>query len=306
MKNLIFVILFSLIINCALAQTTPPERQWNATLKAIDETGNPVAGAKIQIGYDMSTNVIVGLTDTNGMFTASHKGRSENLAFQAEKAEYYPFQMSYHMGRNYKPDKWNPVQTVMLKRIIKPIPMYAKQVRTHVPDLDKPMGYDLMIGDWIAPYGRGVQADILFTAHFDKPDSNESDFKLTVSFPNKDDGIQEFIAPVYYLGSQGSALRSSEEAPTNGYQPEWIQTDNRKAGQPVKTNRDLNRNYYFRVRTKVDDRGNIVSAHYGKIYGDFMTFCYYLDSTPNDRNIEFDPKQNLLTNLNEFEGVSEP
>jgi hypothetical protein len=34
---------------------------------------------------------------------------------------------------------------------------------------------------------------------------------------------------------------------------------------------------------------------------------YYLNPTPNDdRNVEFDPKQNLLKKLNEFEGVSEP
>jgi hypothetical protein len=64
--------------------------------------------------------------------------------------------------------------------------------------------------------------------------------------------------------------------------------------------------YYFRVRTKVDDRGNIVSAHYGKIYGDFMQFAYYYNPTPNDRNIEFDPKQNLLGGLQSFESVSAP
>jgi hypothetical protein len=162
-----------------------------------------------------------------------------------------------------------------------------------------------MVGDWIAPYGRGVRADLLFTAHFET-NNNESDFTLTVSFSNQGDGIQEFISPIYYLDSRGSALRSSEEAPVSNYQPEWIQTDNRRAGQPIKTNRDMNRNYYFRVRAKVDDRGNIVSAHYGKIYGDFMQFSYYLNPTPNDRNVEFDPKHNLMKNLKPLEGVDAP
>jgi hypothetical protein len=184
--------------------------------------------------------------------------------------------------------------------------MYAKHVRTHVPALDKLVGYDLITGDWVAPYGRGIQADIFFTAHFDKPDSTESDFKLTVSFPKVGDGIQEFSSPSYYLHDRGSELLSAEEAPTNAYQPEWVQTDNRKAGEPVKTNRDLYRNYYFRVRTVLDHDGNVVSAHYGKIYGDFMQFSYYLNPTPNDRNLEFDPKQNLIKNLGEFEGVNEP
>jgi len=67
-----------------------------------------------------------------------------------------------------------------------------------------------------------------------------------------------------------------------------------------------NRIYYFRVRTKMDENGNVVSAHYGKIYGDFMQFRYYFNPTPNDRNIEYDPKQNLLGGLQSFEQVTAP
>jgi hypothetical protein len=47
-------------------------------------------------------------------------------------------------------------------------------------------------------------------------------------------------------------------------------------------------------------------AHYGKIYGDFMNFTYYLNPTPNDRNVEFDPKRNLFTNLKDDERVTMP
>ena len=53
-------------------------------------------------------------------------------------------------------------------------------------------------------------------------------------------------------------------------------------------------NYYIRVRTVLDDDGNIVRAHYGKIYGDFMKWTHYLNPTPNDRNVEFDVKKNLI------------
>ena len=74
----------------------------------------------------------------------------------------------------------------------------------------------------------------------------------------------------------------------------------------MESNWDEYRNYYFRVRTKLDENGNVVSARYGKIYGDFMQFSYYFNPTPNDRNVEFDPKQNLMTNLKPDEGVNEP
>jgi hypothetical protein len=62
----------------------------------------------------------------------------------------------------------------------------------------------------------------------------------------------------------------------------------------------------FRVRTELDQDGNVKSTLYGKIYGDFMHFRYYLNPTPNDRNIEFDPKQNLIHNLQSFEQVRQP
>jgi hypothetical protein len=181
--------------------------------------------------------------------------------------------------------------------------MYAKSLNTHVPDLDKPIGFDLMVGDWVGPYGKGINADIFFTGHFDKHDNSESDFALTVSFPNPADGLQEFTVPD---AEKGSGLHSSHEAPADGYQSQWVQFDNRKSKTPIKTNRDPHRNYYFRVRTKVDDRGNIVSTHYGKIYGDFMQFSYYLNPTPNDRNVEFDPSKNLIKDLKPLEAVKEP
>jgi hypothetical protein len=82
----------------------------------------------------------------------------------------------------------------------------------------------------------------------------------------------------------------------DGYQPKHEQTQ-----MP-----DPNKIYYFRVRTALDHQGNVVSAHYGKIYGDFMQFRYYFNPTPNDRNVEFDTKQNLVGGIESFEQVREP
>jgi hypothetical protein len=91
-------------------------------------------------------------------------------------------------------------------------------------------------------------------------------------------------------------LLSAHEAPIGGYQPQY---DQKQMPNP-------DRIYYFRVRTVVDSNGNIQSALYGKIYGDFMQFKYYLNPTPNDRNIEFDTKHNMLTNIESFEQVDAP
>ena len=160
-----------------------------------------------------------------------------------------------------------------------------------------------MMGDWVAPYGKGINADILFEAHLDQRPQNDADYRLTVSFPKTGDGIQEFVVPDM---EKGSDLRSPHEAPVSGYQSQWVQTRNRKPGQPETGNLDANRNYIFRVRTALDQQGNVVSAHYGKIYGDFLQFRYYLNPTPNSRNIEFAPKQNLLGGIQSFEQVTAP
>ena len=112
-----------------------------------------------------------------------------------------------------------------------------------------------------------------------------------MTFPNPDDGIQEFHVP--YKVTEGSALRSPHEAPENGYQPELIRTS---------ANSDENRCYFFRVKS-----ASANGPLYGKMYGDPMNFCYYLNPTPNSRNVEFDPKKNLIKNFRLFaERVNTP
>jgi hypothetical protein len=305
-KNILLLAIL-LGASAALAQPSPaPTPAWRATLKVADETGLPVSGAKIQIGYDMTANVITGLSDPNGVFITSQTGGSGDLEIDATKAGYYPFSIRYHLGSNDDPDKWNVVQAVVLKKIIQPIPMYAKSVNLKLPAFDKPAGYDFEVGDWVGPYGKGTNADIIFLGHREKRGAINSDYQLIVSFSNKQDGIQEFTAPQYYLHTQGSALLSAREAPATGYQSQWIQTKKRRPDKPNESNWSEYRNYYLRVRTVVDDHGNIISAHYGKIYGGFLRFTYYLNSESNDRNVEFDPSKNLIKNLNEFDEVTQP
>ncbi len=72
--------------------------------------------------------------------------------------------------------------------------------------------------------------------------------------------------------NQGSELRLSAKAPSEGYVPEFSKGLSHTPGNGWKDNeRDGNKeqNYYFRVRTVLDEQGNVKSALYGKIYGDF-------------------------------------
>jgi len=308
MKTIIGLIFLDLIISLGYAQSDLQEHQWKAKLKAIDDAGNPVAGAKIQIGYDMTTNVIVGLTDTNGMFSASHTGRSVDLEFHAEKSGYYPFSMQYHMGFYYKFDKWNPTLTILLRKVENPVPMYAKEQEMKFPKLDEPIGFDLLAGDWVTPYGKGFHTDMLFKAHREIKNDREFSADLKVTFPMQGDGIM--VAPQEAV--DGSEFKTSRTAAETGYEPELdLHYSN--------TNQLLSVfGYFIRVRTILDDNGNVKSALYGKIRGDFrfyagtiaptagMGFDYYLNPAPNDRNVEFNPKRNLVKDLKPLEEVKEP
>jgi hypothetical protein len=116
---------------------------------------------------------------------------------------------------------------------------------------------------------------------------------------------------------QGSALRLPAVAPKDGYMAELSEQLNDTPSKGWEKSEKKDQNYYFRVRTAKDDSGNIVSAHYGKIYGDFridainsktllIFFQYYVNPTPNSRNVEFDPKQNLFKNLSNRQQVDSP
>ena len=73
------------------------------------------------------------------------------------------------------------------------------------------------------------------------------------------------------------------------------------------------RTIFFACGRRKNESGKIVSALYGKIHGEIgyswtrgIRFIYYLNPTPNDRNLEFDPSRNLFTDLKPMEQVREP
>jgi len=122
---------------------------------------------------------------------------------------------------------------------------------------------------------------------------------FSLEFSNDADGIQPFIVDK----KSGSNFISSHHAPLTGYQPSVMYRRVNAPGQLSITSYDKNGdyNYYFRIRCDEDDESTCL---YGKIYGrvdfsakGFVKFKYYLNPTPGDTNVEFDPKENLFKNL---------
>jgi hypothetical protein len=199
---------------------------------------------------------------------------------------------------------------VVLKPVVNPVPLLGKKVDLlPIPARDTPVGYDLMVGDWVAPRGKGTNTDFLVNFHSaGTPTAESFDLTLTLSFPNNADGLQKVIA----APRQGSVLRL-RTAPEGGYTNSMVKHVFRaSATTPTSTDEDPNANYFFRVRTQ-QSNGQVTSALYGKFYGDFvltpndeLRFTYYLNPTANSRNLEFNTKSNLLKNLKSFEKPNEP
>ncbi len=296
-------------------QAAPPEveaaRNYGAkgqvTLCVVDSQGTVVTNASIKAGFynpRKGDDVCIGQTDSNGLFTAS--GNSiDDMNYSIGKDGYYET-IGKHVfyRRTTQPvvdgrwQPWNPTLPAVLKERRNPVAMYAKPVDTVIPVKDLAVGFDLEAGDWVAPYGKGKSQDILFTYRSQIQDYWTGVKELFIACSNKKDGFYRAKKDVW------SKLRSIYEAPTNDYQSS-IHLINEGTKDKVLKLENLDESEYlvFRVRTVLDEKGNIVSARYGKIYGpikygasrklDRLMFTYYFNPD-GTRNLEFDPGRNLF------------
>ena len=215
MKYLTHLVLASITINYACAQVALVGHEWNVTFKVVDEAGQPVANTKAGVGYYSKSQPasIDGLTDTNGVFTASHYAYSGILGFAVEKSGYYTTRETYDLGFTYDAVKWNPLQTIILRKIGKPIAMYARKVQVEIPEIDNPIGFDLTVADWVAPHGKGIQSDFIFQVQRRWISRNDFDSSVKITFLHHGDGLVPVSTPL----NQGSKLRMPAIAPANGY-----------------------------------------------------------------------------------------
>ena len=323
--QLIFIITLCLFCNVAIALPTA-----KLTIKVVDNKGYPIEGAKVGMvlmipkngGVGTTSELVSGLSDSDGLFTGEGETQSHvdlsvvKEGFYGTGGEFDKFTgVSGFIGfRKYVP--WNPTLTLVLKKIIDPIAMYA--VRTsggregeypEIPVIDEFVGFDLVTNDWVVPYGLGTHRDFLFKVDAVRSTSNRDyDVTFTLKFSNLGDGLIQFKPDI----SKGKSLmRFPHHVPATGYIDELVQRyENtpgvRKVGSSG--NSDFYTNYFFRVRTELDDEGNVVGGLYGKIHGlielgnyawlhiekPYLSFNYYLNPNNNDTNVEYDPEKNLF------------
>lgn len=295
------------------------------TIKVVSEAGTPIDSARVGIGFDdvrskTKENSVIGFTDDQGLFSGSETTTSGYLAFNVTKDGYYKTTGDYQFkDKNaFGWEPWNPELTVVLRKIEKPVPMYARDTersKIEIPVVNQDVGFDLVKFDWVAPYGIGTHADFIFNLQrLPVVTRKNYDATLTISFSNKGDGIQ----PVREKLRHGSQFKLPRLAPENGYESKLVLHQWYTQGGPVNQNFNFKAddlNYVFRIRSTEKD-GRIECAMYGKTRG-YISFTamesktakiyltYYLNPDYT-HNLEFDPKRNLFGNLPDLERVTEP
>jgi len=298
------------------------------TFHVTNSKGQNVSNASIRVSFivtDEKHTTREGTTDENGVFIAEGK-TAYRVVLMMEKDGYYATLVRHTFGKSrgdYLKDgkwlPWNQTFEVTLKEKHNPIPMYVKNMEIILPKTDGSFGFDFQVGDLVAPHGKGEFADMLFTYIFNKPPAGEQEYYAHMTFEgvSEKDGmiLMQFDIPLPNKYPSPNEYPSVYEAPTEGYENQFEMFKRFTMQAELEKSELTEKDYLvFRSRVVTDDNGGIVSANYGKIYfisyggtpkspdGGFVKMQYYFNPTPNDRNIEYDPAENLFDKV-KFRGM---
>ena len=236
-----------------------------------------------------------------------------------------------YSGKNllgvWQPD--NLVATIRLQRVERPIPLMVKRVEWRnwenglrgQQGTNAVMRFDMVMGDWLPPYGHGEIADLTIASKVTVTGTG----RLRKTYPGFGWTSMDFyevrndvalsgmdaISEVPVDSRSGIKVRKVVSEPQGSVVSRTFKTRqvferNGKDWYAERvTDHDPDRCYTFRIRTRRDGDGNLVEAYYGKIYGDFsfsgdlergvteIRFLYYLNPVSLDRNLEWDMRNNL-------------
>ena len=307
------------------------DAETDAPIKECEVIGSFHMKSGMRIWTDpVPPNVVRGKTDINGRCVLegeTDEGRVGCWVTSPPPKGYYDSLKAgvFRFSRKNVFGVWQPdnlVVTIKLQRVEHPIPLFLKQFADPASDsvgsdlFSKGNGclrLDLLKGEWLPPVGSGEHADVVFTRRpredlgvgTNPRGVTASAYRdsMTVKFVGEDNGLVEVACP------HGAGIKI-REAPNDGYRQDYVCWKGRGKDLLRSSHFDKRRNFAFRIRTERDEKGKITSAYYGKIYGDIdfkklsgvnvesvaaPSFRYYLNPSPNDRNLEWDMKTNLCT-----------
>lgn len=312
----IFKLGFITLVSCLLVASCDGSR---IKVNVVDESGAPVENAEIMLFYvnfrDKEEKFLK--TDSEGI--AEHDGDAElRVNLYVSKEGYYETAFSKMNGTSLAKDV-NHDLTVILRKKVSPIPLFARNIEVVMPELLTKCGFDITANDWVKPFGLGEHLDFVFTAEKKVTDPSDFETEVKLSFSNGYEGVQ--IDSVALRGGSffESSFSSSRNGKLSGYLKDYyfVRKKTSDRGREGSTEKQP---FLFRTRAKLDRNGELLTAHYGKIKDGIdvskgaalegkmpvLRFTVYFNPVPNERNLEFDPNQNLFGDLSRDQKVLLP
>ena len=289
----------------------------------VDNMGNPVSNATVSVGFSTSHVLFGGgnssrdssghamaKTDASGVAVVNFNCNSSDFGWRVAADGYYRGDLHREhfqsdeivvppgVGKVVLHEHEKVGKEVLLK-IMNPQPMYAHYPieRRKLPKENGRYGFDLAEYDWLPPHGSGKEADFYVVRDYDKLTEAGT---FTVGAVEFERGCGYYIAkntgctsfPTEYHADTNAVFKSSMT----------VLCEHRKGVQeydyPLPLV-DKNSHIVLRTRVKYDDNGNMISANYSRILGEFSVLPSVsvtesiFNPRPNDSNLEFDPTKNL-------------
>ncbi len=273
-----------------------------------DDRGEPVTDAKVDVFFDMMYDqgqVVSSSTDSNG--TCRVSGKTVGIMeYKVSRDGYYGVHNKIVLlgeGSEHKKEKgkwlpWGMAQRVILPKARNRVAIPFKSLeRKWTKHINEWIGYDLILSDYVEPFGSGKISDFEIKFDWDGKQFNEyNGIEIDLRFP-------EQYAGIYWADKfAGSELKGVYEANKLAKYEKQISFGERvyrnERGEP--TNReskqfDKSKTLVGRSRCVVNENGELTSAIYFQIY--YMAFSCdkkgvaircggFYNPTPNDTNIE--------------------
>ncbi len=135
------------------------------TVRVLDENKQPLEGADASVGFEvLSTRSFESKSEGRHGLTGRgrplHGQQPDDGAglLRGGKSPGTTTARDQYRFTSKEVGRWLPYNVgfdVVLKKIVNPVPMYArKRDVIEVPALDEAVGYDLIVSDWVAPTAR--------------------------------------------------------------------------------------------------------------------------------------------------------
>lgn len=315
--------LTSIFVFCMACSGCASER---FRVTVTDGDGMPVSNAVVSLGfsaghivfargrsYDYETR-----TDARGKAEIKFRGRSSQFGWDVKADGYYrsgPHDETLKVEVTQVPPMFYTVtmlehekeRTATLWKRINPQPMYSYRLSEavdftrKVPVKKGHYGFDLKLGAWLPPLGKGEVADFYYVRNIgEEPMSDGSVAWLEFddgcgAYFGKQTGCKEF--PSTYCANTNAVFRN--RLPFMFVKKD--SDDKRIDWRDIATGDEY---MVLRTRVKLDPDGKVIEANYSKILGPFRfgyaveSPCVVFNHRVNDPNLESDCRRNMLKQFN--------